>query len=134
MKLKFISIFLFITVFSVTYLTIDIINKNIFGPIQESTTLSETTDIQKYRYRISAFNGKIAVFDSDSKLPYKVYDTYIDTLPEEDRKIIEKGIFTDSSSELIKIIEDYTSWEIIDKPQKKYIIIMYIIFTRWTLW
>lgn len=109
MKLKFISIFLFITVFSVTYLTIDIINKNIFGPIQESTTLSETTDIQKYRYRISAFNGKIAVFDSDSKLPYKVYDTYIDTLPEEDRKIIEKGIFTDSSSELIKIIEDYTS-------------------------
>ncbi len=109
MKFKFVTIFMFLVVFSITYLSIDVINKNIFESIEENATLSETTNSHKYKYRISVFNGKLAVFDKDSKLPYKVYDTYINTLPEEDRKIIEDGIFTDSSSELMKIIEDYTS-------------------------
>ncbi len=109
MKFKFITVFIFLAVFSITYLSIDVINKSIFEPIQENTTVSEATNVHKYKYRISVFNGKLAVFDRDSKLPYKVYDTYIDTLPEEDRKIIEDGIFTDSSSELMRIIEDYTS-------------------------
>lgn len=109
MRFKFIAFFMFLAIFSITYLSIDTINKNVFEPIQENTTLSETTGGHKYKYRISVFNGKLAVFDEDSKLPYKVYDTYINTLPEEDRKIIEDGIFTDSSSELMKIIEDYTS-------------------------
>ncbi len=109
MKFKFIAIFMFIIVFSVTYLSIDIINKDVFEPLHENITSSETTNNHNYKYRISVFNGKLAVFDRDSKLPYKVYNTYVNTLPEEDRKIIEEGIFTNSSSELLKIIEDYTS-------------------------
>ncbi len=109
LKFKFLVIFIFIAVFSATYLSVDVINKNIFKQLEENTTVSEYADEQKYRYRVSVFNGKLAVFDNNSKLPYKVYDTYIDSLPEEDRIMIEKGIFTDSSSELMKIIEDYTS-------------------------
>lgn len=109
MKFKFIAVFMFTVIFSVVYLSIDVMNRNIFEPLNENTTFAEMTNNNKYKYRISVFNGKLAVFDRDSKLPYKVYDTYINTLPEEDRKIIEEGIFTNSSSELLKIIEDYTS-------------------------
>lgn len=109
MKFKFVIVFMFVAVFSITYLSVDIVNKNLFEPLEENTTVADITNEYKYRYRVSVFNGKLAVFDQDSKLPYKVYDTYVSTLPEEDRKIIENGIFTDSSSELMKIIEDYTS-------------------------
>lgn len=109
MKLRFVAVCLFITVFSLTYLSIDFINMNIFDQLEEKTTVSEKENERKYRYRVSVFNGKLAVFDNNSKIPYKVYDTYVDSLPDEDRIIIEKGIFTDSSSELMKIIEDYTS-------------------------
>ncbi len=109
MKYKFVAIFMFTAVFSITYLSIDLVNNNIFESLEENTSVSENNIENEYRYRVSVFNGKLAVFDRDSKLPYKVYDTYISSLPEEDRKIIEEGIFTNSSSELMKIIEDYTS-------------------------
>lgn len=109
MRFKFIAVFMFIAVFSVTYISVDVINKNIFKELEASTTVIENENEQQYRYRVSVFNGKLAVFENNSKIPYKVYDTYIDTLPYEDRTAVEKGIFTDSSAELMKIIEDYTS-------------------------
>ncbi len=109
MRKNFVFIFMFSVVFAVSFLTIDTINRNFFNEETTTQILSDATEKHNYRYRISVFNGKLAVFDRDSKLPYKVYDTYISTLPEEDRRIIEAGIFTDSSTEMMKIIEEYTS-------------------------
>lgn len=60
-------------------------------------------------YKISVFNGRVAVFEKDSKIPYKVYDTYVNTLPEKDQSILQKGIYVNTASEMMKIIEEYTS-------------------------
>ena len=109
MKNKFTLIFTFVTVFAISFLTTDILNQNLLRPIIQS---NETTNISlntSYKYRISVFNGKLAVFEGESKLPYKVYDTYIKNLPEEDAKILTDGIRVNSSTELNKIIEEYTS-------------------------
>ena len=73
---------------------------------QETTNTDQNASC---KYRISVFNGKLAVFEGESKLPYKVYDTYISNLPDEDAKILTDGIRVNSSSELNKIIEEYTS-------------------------
>lgn len=109
MRKNFVIIFMFSVVFAISFLTIDTINRNVFNENLSAESITETTQSHSYRYKISEFNGKLAVFDRDSKLPYKVYDTYINSLPEEDRRIIKNGIYTDSSTEMMKIIEEYTS-------------------------
>ncbi len=77
-------------------------------PLDEIFQTTETEN-NEYKYRVSVFNGKLAVFDGSSKIPYKVYDTYINTLPEEDKETLTEGITVNSSAELMKIIEEYTS-------------------------
>ncbi len=109
MKNKFTLIFTFVAVFASAFLTTDILNKNLINPLTEILETTSVTQEYSYKYRISVFNGKLAVFEGDSKLPYKVYDTYINNLPDEDMKILTEGIRVNSSSELSKVIEEYTS-------------------------
>ncbi len=108
MRKKFITIFGFVTIFASAFLTTDILYENILIPVTDSL---ETTSVNNsdFRYRISVFNGKLAVFEGESKIPYKVYDTYISILPDDDKKILIDGIRVNSSSEMMKIIEEYTS-------------------------
>ena len=110
LKSKFRILFVFITVFSVAFLAADVTNKKLIKPFNAivSTTVFETEN-GEFRYRVSVFDGKLAVFDGNSKLPYKVYETYISSLPKEDVEILSKGIKVNSSKELMKIIEEYTS-------------------------
>ncbi len=110
MKSKFNVIFIFSAVFSFTFLSADIANEKIIKPFDEIVSSTQfVTENDVYKYRISVFDGKLAVFDGNSKLPYKVYDTYISSLPDDDIMILEEGIRVNSSKELMKIIEDYTS-------------------------
>ncbi len=112
MKSKFNYFFVFVFVFAVTFFVLSIVNEKIITPfnaIVETTAVITDYDKSDYRYRVSVFNGKLAVFDGKSKIPYKVYDTYINSLPEEDIYRLSQGIFVNSSSELMKIIEEYTS-------------------------
>lgn len=60
-------------------------------------------------YTITEYQGKIAVFKNDDTIPIDVYDSYVSVLPQHDRELLQKGIRTESTSELQKIIEDYTS-------------------------
>ncbi len=110
MKSGFSLIFVFVAVFTFTFLSVDIAIKNVINPLNEivSTTHFETEN-NDYRYRISVFDGKLAVFDGNSKLPYKVYDTYISSLPEDDIAVLTEGIRVNTSKELMEIIEEYTS-------------------------
>lgn len=61
------------------------------------------------RYTVTEYQGKIAVFKNSDTVPIDVYDTYVSVLPQHDRELLENGIHTESTSELQKIIEDYTS-------------------------
>ncbi len=109
MKRIFSIILMFSTVFSVSVLTTDLIQKSVFDDNNENLVTNENNSTKEYKYRVSVFNGKLAVFEGNSKVPYKVYDTYVNSLPENDIRLLSEGIKTNSSSELMKIIEEYTS-------------------------
>lgn len=109
MKRIFSIILMFSTVFAVSVLTTDLIQKNIFDSNYENVITDKNNSSVEYKYRVSVFNGKLAVFEGNSKVPYKVYDTYVNSLPENDIQLLNDGIKTNSASELIKIIEEYTS-------------------------
>lgn len=102
----------FIAVFAFSVLFTDIVDEKLLQPLDDSfdkETVISTEGENTSAYRISVFNGRLAVFDGDSKIPYKVYDTYIASLPEEDRKNLIKGIEVNTTAQLMKIIEEYTS-------------------------
>lgn len=109
MKNKFTLVFTFVAVFASAFLTTDILNRKLLNPLSEILETTTASQEVSYKYRISIFNGKLAVFENDSKLPYKVYDTYVNNLPDEDISILTAGIYVNSSSELNKVIEEYTS-------------------------
>ncbi len=60
-------------------------------------------------YTIKEYEGKIAVFKNSDKKPYTVYEAYTSLLPEQDRQRLQNGIKVDNTTDLQKIIEDYTS-------------------------
>ena len=110
MRNHFRYFFVFIAAFSFTFFIVDIAQAvKTEETTDRFTTSLLQTDEQEYSYRISDFKGKLAVFEGKSKIPYKVYNTYVDSLPEKDRNLIKKGIFVNSIAEVKKIIEEYTS-------------------------
>lgn len=56
-------------------------------------------------YMIKEYNGKIGVYENNS-LIYTI-DTYVFTLPEVDKQLLEKGIAVSSKTELFELIEEY---------------------------
>ncbi len=110
MKKNFKYVFMFLLVFSFTVLFLNVVQAD-----KKQQTVSETTETvthklnENYLYRISDFKGKLAIYEGDSKIPYKVYDTYISSLPLNDQEILKAGICLNSFAEVKKIIEEYTS-------------------------
>ena len=65
--------------------------------------------IQKPKYLLSHYEGKLAVYIIGKKDPELVFDRFLHYLPDVDRMRIEKGIEVSDYSELLRLIEDYTS-------------------------
>ena len=59
-------------------------------------------------YRVSAYNGRVAVFEQDSAVPMQVLDMPVDALPAADRARLEAGISVSDPAELQSILEDYS--------------------------
>lgn len=78
-------------------------------PIQPATPAEpQNTDTETNVYIVKEYNGKIAVFLSNSTAPlYVLDDPYVRDLPEYDREMLKNGIIANNNSELIKILEDY---------------------------
>ena len=89
-----------ITVLGVLFVTLD---KDIDEKVVENPYLMEDY------YTLSEYKGKIAVFRNQESVPIDIYDVYVTTLPQHDRTLLEKGIHIETSEELQKLIEDYTS-------------------------
>ena len=60
-------------------------------------------------YIIKEYKGRIAVFISNQQEPMREYDTYVSTLPDEDKELLKNGIVAMNDEELRERIEDYTS-------------------------
>lgn len=89
-------------------LTLTLLFISLESQLEEKMSQNEGTKQSDY-YTIKEYDGRIAVFKNTDKAPQKVYDSYISVLPEADRERLRKGILTDNTAELQKIIEDYTS-------------------------
>ena len=72
-------------------------------PVIENTDNVIETETKKYI--LKEYNGKIGVYENES-LIYTL-DTYVFTLPEADKQLLNKGIEASSLDELFKIIEEY---------------------------
>ena len=64
---------------------------------------------KKPRYLLGEHEGKLAVFIIGKKEPELIFDRYLHYLPDVDREKLEKGIEVAEYSELMRLIEDYTS-------------------------
>ncbi len=63
----------------------------------ESTTL----------YTLKDYNGQIALFINNNAIPAETYNIFTNSLPESDKKNLEKGITANNEKELIILLEDY---------------------------
>lgn len=60
-------------------------------------------------YILKEYNGRIAVFEQGSDLPYKEFEINLGTLSDYDRELLKNGITADSKEKIRQLIEDYTS-------------------------
>ena len=82
--------------------------------IQFPETVSESMEEQSkmqdgYTYELKNHQGKLAVFVYGEEKPERVFEVYINTLPEYDKKQLSVGIPIKDYEELLIRLEDYSS-------------------------
>ena len=75
-------------------------------PIEHSDPFPKEPE---YQYLLKEYNGKLAVYFSNSQTPQTVFDLYLSTLPEYDRGQLRRGVPVKDYEELVQRIEDYIS-------------------------
>lgn len=80
-------------------------NKDIDNDIPTFDTIDTEENEERKFYMLKEYNGKIGVYENNS-LIYTI-DTYVFTLPEVDKQLLETGITVTSKTELFELIEEY---------------------------
>ncbi|WP_312643038.1 hypothetical protein [Hydrogenoanaerobacterium sp.] len=62
-----------------------------------------------YEYLLKDYRGRLAVFHRGATDPDLIFDVYIQSLPDFDRGQLKNGVAAKDYSELVALIEDYTS-------------------------
>ena len=57
-----------------------------------SRSIAENPYLAEDYYTVKEYQGKVAIFNSKSNLPLNIFDTYVSTLPQHDRMLLEEGI------------------------------------------
>lgn len=70
---------------------------------------SAVSDTQTGGWYMREYNGKIGIYRSGAAQPEQVLDVYVSMLPDEDKKMLAKGIYLKSRTELEERIEDYSN-------------------------
>lgn len=74
---------------------------------QESTAQAAAPETPKYR--ISVYNGYVAVFLAGYELPCQILETRVDSLPEYDQELLKEGLAARDERELNQMLQDYES-------------------------
>ncbi|MGN0517426.1 MAG: hypothetical protein ACI4II_01730 [Acutalibacteraceae bacterium] len=64
---------------------------------------------QIYKYIVKTYHGKLAVFEPDKEIPFKVTNLDVNILPQSDRILLDTGIGAVDNKELNRILEDFCS-------------------------
>lgn len=74
--------------------------------------IDEEDDKARQYYVLKEYNGRIAVYKSyasGQKTLMNIIDTDTNALPENDRKLLQKGIEVATEEDMLQLLEDYTS-------------------------
>ena len=63
----------------------------------------------KTEYKLSVYDGRIAVFENSDEKPAEVFDVYISSLPYSEQIELLNGMTVYNKNDLQQLIEDYTS-------------------------
>lgn len=78
---------------------------NIFA----SDNSSNPENNSSYEYILKTHNGKVCVYDAKNNTLEKVYNIYVNTLPQQDIDALNKGIKIKDNQELKLYIQDFDS-------------------------
>ncbi len=106
-RLIFIFSIILISLFAIFYFMICAkINESVDKITEPSVPVfDETVETEKTTYILKEYNGKIGIFENEA-LIYTL-DTYIFTLPENDKKLLQDGISVSTQEELYELLEQY---------------------------
>lgn len=76
---------------------------------EQQTNIKMPVLQKKAQYRLKGYEGKLAVYIIGKQTPEIIFDVYLNHLPDIDRMKLEEGIDIEEYSELLRLIEDYTS-------------------------
>lgn len=77
--------------------------------IKSETSSPMTTTAAMEGFKVSEYDGRIAVYDLQSSQLVEVFDVYLSSLPSVEQNRIRSGIYAEDNAKLQKIIEEYTS-------------------------
>lgn len=81
-------------------------NDNHYTPIPSSS--QETKDsASSLSYTVREYDGIIGVFQNDESVPCITENVKINTLPEEDKRIITQGVTFETYKEMIAFLQNY---------------------------
>ena len=66
-----------------------------------------TAAVLALAYLLGSYKGYLALWEDGKPEPCQIFPCPVDSLPEEDRRILEEGIPARSRIELDQILEDY---------------------------
>lgn len=106
MKKIFMVLSCFLAVFALFILfNIQHVDKNNGSAID----ISQEEYHSKLSYIVKSYNGNIAIFENNNNDPFKITNTRLKDLPDEDKKLLNNGIRVSDYNELNCILEDYCS-------------------------
>lgn len=79
----------------------------IFATSSKRITADSEISTVGYKYTVSEYNGKVAVFVYGEQTPETILDCRIDSLPESDVQNLRKGIHIINDTELQSLIEAF---------------------------
>lgn len=106
-------------IFTGIFLFICIIITAAYTPESTALPSEEVSEVQEIslkqseppeeKYRLGIYERKVAAFESGNEKPIYISDVYINSLPQADRELLEKGIVASDRKSLNRMIEDYCS-------------------------
>jgi len=98
-----------LTVLAVTLLDGRGANSAMLPQPSEPVTQSSAAQSSAPGYVLGCYDGRLALFPEGDAVPERVYEVWVERLPEADRQKLLLGIPVENEAELARLLEDLTS-------------------------
>lgn len=67
----------------------------------------QSEEYEETLYTLKDYNGQIALFINDNKMPSELYNIFTKSLPETDANALKEGVTAENKNELSVLLEEY---------------------------